>query len=128
MKIYSIDLRQRVVEAYESGEGTQKEIAELFGVSLSWVESLLRRWRETGSVLPKPHGGGRQAKITGKTLDRLKTLVAENPSATLEELRRKCRTKGSIMSVFRALQRLGITRKKVPQLRRAIGPRGSKRA
>ncbi len=114
MKTYSIDLRQRVVESCEEGGSTQKEVAELFGVSLSWVESLLRRWRETGSVLPKPHSGGRQAKITGKTLDRLKTLVAENPSATLEELRRKCRTKGSIMSVFRALQRLGITRKKSP--------------
>jgi len=112
MKAYSIDLRQRVVEAYENGEGTQKEIAQLFGVSLSWFESLLRQWRETGSVLPKPHGGGRQAEITGKALERLKTLVDKNPGATLEELRRKCRTKGSIMSVFRALRRLGITRKK----------------
>ncbi len=112
MKPYSIDLRQRVLEAYESGKGTQKEIAEFFCVSLSWVESLLSRWRQTGSVLPKPHGGGRQAKITGKKLERLKTLVEENPDATLEELRRKCRTKGSIMSVFRALKRLGITRKK----------------
>jgi len=112
MKVYSLDLRQRVVKAYENGEGTQKEIAELFGVSLSWVESLLRQWRQTGSISPKPHGGGRQAKITGKKLEYLKTLVEKNPDATLEELRRKCRTKGSIMSVFRALKRLGITRKK----------------
>ncbi len=112
MKAYSIDLRQRIVQAYQSGEHTQKEIAELFGVSLSWLESFLKRWRESDSFLPKPHGGGRQAKIRGKTLERLKTLVAKNPDATLEELRRKCRTKGSIMSVFRALRRLGITRKK----------------
>lgn len=42
MKTYSIDLRQRVVEACKEGESTQKKIAELFGVSLSWVESLLR--------------------------------------------------------------------------------------
>jgi transposase len=112
MKAYSLDLRERIVAAYEGGEGTQKELAELFGVSLSWFESLLHRWRETGSVLPKPHGGGRQAKVTGKSLERLKTLVKETPDATLEELRRKCRTQGSIMSVFRALQRLGITRKK----------------
>jgi transposase len=112
MKTYSIDLRWRVVEAHENGEGTQKELAEAFGVSLSWVEKLLCRWRQTGTVSPKPHGGGRQANITGKKLDRLKTLTEENPSATLEELRRKGRFKGSIMSVFRALERLDITRKK----------------
>jgi len=112
MKVYSLDLRQRVVEAYENGEGTQKEIAELFGVSLSWVESLLRRWRQTKSIAPKPHGGGRQAKFTGKKLERLKILVEKNPDATLEELLRKSRVQGSIMSVFRALKRLGITRKK----------------
>lgn len=112
MKPYSIDLRQRVVEAYENGEGTQPQLAEAFGVSVSWVEKLLFRWRQTGSVSPKPHGGGRQANITGKKLDRLKTLVEENPSATLDELRRKGRFKGSVMSVFRALERLDITRKK----------------
>ena len=112
MKPYSLDLRQRVVESYENGEGTYAELAEVFGVSLSWVEKLLRRWRETGSIAPKPHGGGRQAKITGKKLERLKALVEENPDATLEELRRKCRVEGSIMSVFRALKRLGITLKK----------------
>jgi len=107
MQAYSVDLRQRIVEAYENGEGTQKEIAQLFGVSLSWFESLLRQWRQTGSV-----GGGRQAKFTGKKLERLKTLVEKNPDATLEELLRKSRVRGSIMSVFRALKRLGITRKK----------------
>jgi len=112
MKPYSMDLRQRVVEAYENGEGTHEELAEVFCVSLSWIEKLLRRWRETGSIAPKPHGGGRQAKITGKKLERLEALVEETPDATLEELRRKCRVDGSIMSVFRALKRLGITLKK----------------
>jgi len=112
MKPYSLDLRQRVVEAYENGECTHEELTETFCVSLSWIEKLLRRWRETGSIAPKTHGGGRQAKITGKKLERLKALVEETPDATLEELRRKCRVKGSIMSVFRALKRLEITLKK----------------
>ena len=112
MKPYSMDLRQRVVEAYENRDGTQSELAEVFGVSVSWVEKLLYRWRQTGLISPKPHGGGRQAKIAGKKLERLKALVEENPDATLEELRRKIRVKGSVMSVFRALERLGITRKK----------------
>ena len=112
MKPYSMDLRQRVVEAYENGEGTQAELAETYGVSVGWVEKLLRRWRETGCVAPKPHGGGRRAKISGKQEERLRKIVEETPDATLEELLAKCRVDGSIMCVFRALNRMGITRKK----------------
>ncbi len=112
MRVYSMDLRQRVIEAYECGDDTQAELAERFGVSVSWVEKLVRQWRELGSISPKPHGGGRSAIVSGQALERLKVCVEENPGATLEELRRKCRISGSIMCVFRALQRLGITRKK----------------
>lgn len=114
MKPYSMDLRERVIEAHERGDSTQAELAERFSVSVSWVEKLVRQWRETGTFAPKPHGGGRRAKVSGKALERLKACVEETPDATLEELRRKCRISGSIMCVFRALQRLGITRKKSP--------------
>ena len=58
MDAYSMDLRQRVVRACDEKVGSQRRIAELFGVSLSWVEKLLRRRRQTGSIAPKAHGGG----------------------------------------------------------------------
>ncbi len=45
---YSDDLRQKLVEAWQASHGTQAELAECFGVSLSWVEKVLRRWRSTG--------------------------------------------------------------------------------
>ena len=112
MKSYSMDLRQRVIEAYENGLGTQEELAERFDVSLTFVERLLRRWRETGSIAPKPNGGGRRAKVTGTTLKRLTAAIEESPDATLEELRGKCGAEGSIMCIFRALKRLRITLKK----------------
>ena len=114
MRPYSMDLRKRVIEAYERGEDTQAELAERFGVSVSWVEKLVRQWRESNSIAPKPHGGGRSAIVRGQALERLKAYVEQHPGATLEELRRGCRISGSIMCVFRALQRLGITRKKSP--------------
>ena len=41
MDAYSIGLRQRVVRAWDEKVGYQRRIAELFGVSLSWVEKLL---------------------------------------------------------------------------------------
>jgi transposase len=50
---YSQDLRERVVRAVQRGDRTQKAIAEDFGVSLSFVEEVWRRQRETGRCAVK---------------------------------------------------------------------------
>jgi transposase len=85
MKAYSIDLRQRIVLAVESGDGSQAEIAEQYGVSLSFVERLLRRWRTSESVTPlsgKP-GPKRTLEPYGAWL---RAEVKRQPDATLAEL------------------------------------------
>lgn len=51
-------MRQRVINADEAKEGSQRQIAERFQVSLSFVKRLIRRYQKTGSVKPKSHGGG----------------------------------------------------------------------
>lgn len=112
MKAYSQDLRDRVVRAVDRGEQTREGIAERFGVSTAWIKKLLRQRRETGSIAPKPHGGGMPAKYRGKALERLKKALAAQPDASLEELRDRTRVSASIMAVFRALERLGAHRKK----------------
>jgi len=112
MKAYSEDLRDRVVRAVDRGGQTHEQIAERFGVSTAWIKKLLRQRRETGSIAPKPHGGGRQPTYRGKALERLKEALAAQPDASLEELRDRTRVPASIMAVFRALQRLGAHRKK----------------
>ena len=50
MDAYSKDLRERVVGACEGREMTQQEVAEAFGVSLSFITKPLRRKRQTGSI------------------------------------------------------------------------------
>src|SRR3954469_6975262 len=65
MKAYSTDLRQRVIAAYDAREGTQDQVAVRFSVSVSWVRKLLRQRRHTGSIEPKPHGGGRAPAFGG---------------------------------------------------------------
>ena len=55
---YSMDLRQRIINAYEAKEGSPRNLAKRFQVSLSFVKRLVIRYRETGLVKPKPHGGG----------------------------------------------------------------------
>jgi len=109
---YSMDLRERVVRACDGKRGSREHIAKLYGVSTAWIRRLLQRRRELGTIAPRPHGGGRRAKITGKKLDRLKKLVEQQPDATLEELRDRCGVDASIMAVHRALQRLESRLKK----------------
>jgi len=112
MEAFSVDLRTRVVDAYDRGEGTQASLAKTFNVSERWIQKLFHQRRESDSVLPLPHGGGRQTKVGPAKEALLKRMVADNPDATLEELRDRCKIDGSIWCVFRALRRMGMTFKK----------------
>lgn len=111
---YSMDLRERVVRACDEQRGSREHLAKLYGVSTAWIRRLLQRRRERGTIAPKPHGGGRPAKISGKKLERLKELVEQQPDTTLVELRERCGVDASIMAVHRALQRLESRLKKSP--------------
>lgn len=117
METYSMDLRERVIRAYDEKVGTQARIAGLFKVSVPWIKKLLRRRRETGNIDPKPHGGGWTPKFSGPKLEQLKAMVDRNPDATLQELLEQSGVEASIMAVHRALERLGSRRKKSPCVR-----------
>jgi len=107
-----MDLRERVVQAYDARQGTQAEIASLFSISVSWLQKLLRFRRATGSLAPKPHAGGRAPKFSGASLEALQKDVKAHPDASLEELLIRSRIDGSIMAVHRALKRLDCRLKK----------------
>jgi transposase len=47
---YSQDLRKRVIATVERGEGSLRQIARRFLVSLSFVTRLLHHYRTTGSL------------------------------------------------------------------------------
>jgi transposase len=112
MRPYSTDLRERVVRACEAGEGTQAEVAERFGVSRRFVQTLVRRWREDGTLEPRPHGGGQPAKVSPEQEQQIRQVLQERPDATLAEIRDACGVEGSLSCVERALKRMGVTRKK----------------
>ena len=85
MKAYSLDLRQKILRAYDQRLGSQRAIAALFGVSQSFVEKLLRRRRTTGDIAPRPHAGGRRALYDEAALAVVRRLVHEQPDAPLAE-------------------------------------------
>jgi transposase len=112
MKAYSIDLRERVVAACDAGDATREQVAARFSVSVPWIRKLLRRRRETGSIAPKPRGGGRTPAFDDEAAGRLREAVRATADATLEELARAAGVSCRASAVHRALARLGVTRKR----------------
>lgn len=112
MKPYSMDLRERVAAACEAGTESKAEIAMRFDVSVAWVNRLMQRKRESGSIAALPQRSGRKPIFVGENLERLRTAVQETPDATLRELLKETEVAASIMAVHRALERMDCRRKK----------------
>jgi transposase len=113
---YSTDLREKIVRAYDERLGSQRAIAELFGVSRSFVEKLLARRRATGEIAPLPHGGGRQPRCAPRDIALVQQHLKEQPDATLAEVCHRVHqehsTAVSSSAMSRLLKRLGLPRKK----------------
>jgi transposase len=110
MRPFSNDLRLRIHEACQAGDSTS-EVAESFGVSPAFVRRLKQRYRETGSLAPRPGGQGPTPKLEGREAQ-LRQAVAEYPDATPAEHQGRLRLPASRVTVWRTLRRLGLTRKK----------------
>src|SRR3954468_15820816 len=108
MKPYSMDLRQRVINACDAGQGT-KEVAKTFKVSPAWVRRLKQHRRERGDIVPRNGGGSRGRKIDR---DRLAKLVAQQPDATLVELRDRLGISVTPWAISKALRELKLSYKK----------------
>jgi transposase len=57
MKAYSTDLRQKIIETYENERISQRQLAQRFRVTLSFIVKLLKQYRETGDLAPKTSPG-----------------------------------------------------------------------
>ena len=65
----------------------QKAIAKRFCVALSFVQKLLKQYRETKNITPRTDRGGVKGKLNAEQLLILAELVEASDDATLEELR-----------------------------------------
>ncbi|MDJ0723920.1 MAG: transposase [Prochloraceae cyanobacterium] len=115
MKPYSLDLRQRIIDAYSNEEGTVLEIAQRFKVSTSSVRRLIKRYLSTGSIAPKPYTGGNKPKLQAEHLEILANLISEDNDATnfelAERIYEKTELQVSIWTIGRGLKKLNITKK-----------------
>ena len=112
MRPISKDLRKRVVAARVEDGQSMGQIAERFRMPKGTVQNILERYRDAGTVAPKPQNAGRKAAISGRALRKLERSVLRQPDATLAELRERCGLRVSVVTVHNTLKKLGFTRKK----------------
>ena len=94
----SLELRERVVEAVESG-ASRREAAEWFDVSPSSAIKWMQRRHETGSIAPKPSGGS--LSPLEAHADFLLALIADHPDLTLDEIVAAMRKRRILAAVAR---------------------------
>jgi transposase len=115
MTTYPAEYRHRVIAL--TGEGMSSvEIAEVLGVSSSWVDSMKRLHDSGRSLEPKSRANKRKS-LAEREGERIKARVAEHPGTTLEDLKRDLKLTGSISNIWYALRDLGLSLKK-----KASGP------
>lgn len=115
MKPYAVDLREKVVNSYYSGNISVRKLAVSFGVGKAFVQKMLRQYKEEGHVNPGKQGTRKKAVLAGSSA-LLIALVEQYPDATLSEyceywLESHQQVVSESM-MCRGLQKLNLSRKK----------------
>jgi transposase len=127
MKAIPVPVRERILHLYDQGKSTSD-----IGASLGYCVAAVRRVRQffkvRGTLEPQTHRCGRKTPLTARRRERLQTLVAQQPDATLAELGAHFQRPTSTVDLW--LRRLGLSRKKNVARRRAVAVRrgGAKKA
>lgn len=123
-RAYSDDLRRKLLEAHEQGEGSLPELAKRFRVSVGWAEKISASLRRTGKP-ERPAGSkrGRKSRVTAEVMEYLRLRVKEQPDRTLVELQEDLRIAQNpeigITWLWTILKHMGLRLKKVTPCRRA---------
>jgi transposase len=107
---YSMDLRTRVLADCDKGL-KPGEVADKYTVSPAWVYRLLQRRRQTGEAQPRKGRPGPKPVLQPEQA-RLRQVVAAEPDLSAAEYRDRLGLACSVLTVWRALRRLGLTFKK----------------
>lgn len=108
----SLDLRERILAAYDDGQGTREDIGRRFRVSLGMVKKLIQQRRHTGDIAPRHHRAGRKPLIVDAHQRQMRSLLDAKPDLTLRELRSIMALECSLQAIHVALVKMGLTYKK----------------
>lgn len=126
---YSEDLRVRVIEAVKGGMAA-RAAARIFLIAPSTAITWVREWRENGRTAAKPMGGSSSPLETHAAW--LLSQVADEPSVTLQALRRRLEEQlgvsAALSSIWRFFDRHDVSFKKNRARQRAGARRRGSRA
>ena len=108
----SLDLRERILEAYDEGEGTRNQVAQRFRVSLGMVKKLLQQRRHSGDIRARHHLAGRKPQILVEHRQEMECLLKAKPDMSLKELREAMGLKCSLQAIHVVLMKMEMTLKK----------------
>ena len=117
--LYSLDLRERIMNDYDGGYPIDDLVVH-YAVSRSWLYSLIKQRRESGSIAPRIYRPGKKKKLSPHE-QTVRQVVAEHHDATLVDFCAELSEQNIVVSpttLCNFLRHLKITRKKrlsVPQ-------------
>src|SRR4028118_44973 len=116
MQAYSLEFREMIIDTYAEGNTSQRQLAKRFRVAPSFVQKILKQYRETGSIEPKRRLEQTPTKLNSAQLEILKNLVEANNDATLAELcdllLQETKIPVGVSTMFRMLEKQELTLKK----------------
>jgi transposase len=116
MKPYSTEFRQKIIEVHEKENISIRSLAQRFCVAKSFIQKLLKQYKETGDIHPHLQGGSPEPKLKGEQLIDLVEIIENHNDATLEELcdllEHKIQVRVSRATMGRITQRLNYSVKK----------------
>lgn len=122
MRPYSVDFRQKIIDVWKKEKISIRGLAQRFDVAKSFIQKLLKQYKETGDIRPRPQGGSPPTKLNSEQLIILIEIIEANNDATLEELSdllyEKTQVKVSRATLGRLTQKLNYSFKKKHYTRR----------
>lgn len=108
---YSMDLRLKVLEVLDRGEPV-RSVAERFGISPDTVRDYRRRREEHGEPVSLRTGPKSPIKLTPADDEVIRSMIAEDPGVTLNQIRAKLGVEVAESTVSRRVRRLGYSLRK----------------
>lgn len=106
MKAYSLDLRAKIIETYQAGGITQRDLAKRFRVSLYFVITLLRRWRADKTIEPKKRGAVMKPLLTPEIMRFLSEQIEQECDLCLLQLVELVKEKYSVSVSTKTMSRM----------------------
>ena len=116
-RAYSDDLRCKLLEAYEAGQGSLQELAKQFRVSWGYSKKIrAQQLRTQRKERPPQLRHGPASRLTPAVEQQLRSALRQQPDLTLAEVQQRLAERAGI-SLSRSrlwvwLQRLGLRHKK----------------